>query len=211
MRMGCTNCRPYPAMAYYDIPPRARVRMSGVQVHSRIRRRGMHGLGQTGDIPAGSQLTYTCTFSASLNPLSPSFSSESSAIAAIAQALQSQYNIALLNWQDNSSGIGTTWTVSLNVQTMTDYGAVADIKSILDGTVYNAAGGSVQSSSLALNVLASPGAAGTQTSIGTPAQILAAATAASPSQTFDIGSWLGNNWMYVAAALIGVVVLEDLL
>jgi hypothetical protein len=167
----------------------------------------LHGLGDgTTYIPAGSQLTYSVQYANSFDPLNSSFWSMSiaSQIATITQALQNQWNIVVINYQDNTPVTSSSASVTLNIQTMTDYSSVADIKSVIDGAFYNAAGISITSSTLAVNTLASPGSAGSQTNIGTGVPPV-------PPAAFDLGTWLGNNWLYLAGALVGVVVLEELL
>jgi hypothetical protein len=200
--LGCQNCGRRRALAYYVNPPR-RLPTGRLAGMGRVRLRGLRGLGQANDIPAGSQLAYTCTFSASLDPLNSSFYGEANAIASVTQNLQTQWNIAVLNWQDESTGVGTTFTVTLNIQTLADYGSIADIRSVIDGAFYNAAGASVSASQLSLNALASPGSAGPQTNIAPPPK--------NPNVAFDLPTWFSNNWMYIAGGLVAVVVAREVL
>lgn len=202
----CRQCAPQAGMGYYVRPPRVRVRRAMNYYDRGMGRslrggRGLRGLGDVAAIPAGSQLTYTVQYSNSWNPTNPSFWSNTIAgqIAAVKAALQAQ-NIALLNYSDNT-GFGSSANLTLNVQTLGDFGAVADIKSVIDGAFYNAAGISVSSSTLSVSQLASPGSATALTPIGTP-------PAAAP---FDLGTFLTNNWIYIAGAVLGAVVVEDLL
>lgn len=193
-------------MAYYDIPQRARVRLGAMPARARIRRAGLRGLGQSVGVPAGSQITYTCQFTPGVG-----LTTLSSVLAAITQNLSSQWNIAVTGSttpgflaQAASTG---PFSITLQLQTMIDYNQLSDIKSILDGVWYNTGVGTITSSSIAITSLAVEGVSISQAPIGTAA-VQAAAAAAAP---FDFGTWLSDNWIYLAAGLIGVVVLEDLL
>jgi hypothetical protein len=131
-------------------------------------------LGRLGDgagVPAGSQFTYTAQFKSSINPTNSSFYSFGSTISAIKQNLQNQWNIAIVGSQDNAGYLSTTGSATLQIQTLTDYGAVADLKSIIDGSFYNAAGAQVVSSNLVVNKLASPTVPGSVSNIGPTSDI----------------------------------------
>ena len=180
----------------------------GVVVPRRLRLSGL-GDGAVAGIPAGSQLSYAAKISASFNPLKASARSLASTIAAVNQDLQDHWHIALLNWADKtptfSLGVGD-WTVALNLQTLVDYGSLADIKSVVDGVFYNAAGASVTSSSMAISSLAAPASTSPTTAIGVPD--LVNPPPPPPANVFD---FLSQNALWIVAGVVAVVVLPRVL
>lgn len=176
-------------------------RLRGPQPTRVQRNRGMRGLGDgAAAVPAGSILSYTVQFSNSFT------NSISSTLAAVAQNLQAQWNIAVTQTTDNSKLLSFNGQVTMQVQVGSDYGAVTDVKSILDGAFYNSAGASVISSSIAL--ISSGAGSGTPVAAVGTAAAAAAAAAAAP---FDLGTWLTTNWQYLAAAGVAAVVLHEVL
>jgi hypothetical protein len=171
-------------------------------------------------IPIGSALTYQCTFTATANPLSASFYSVSNVIAAVAANLSSQWGITV----SASSGSGTltgTPTAMLQVKTNAAYGQVSDIKSIIDGAFYNAAGATIMSSSLTLQgtpatnqsliqQLAAAQAAGDTTTANTILSLLNAAGVTGASAT-SIETWIENNAMWIGLGVLAMVVLPPLI
>lgn len=135
------------------------------------KRMGLGRLGQSGEVPAGSQLTYTVQFKPSWNPTKSSFYSFGETISAITQNLKNQWNIAVVGSQDTGGFFSSTGNATLQIQTATDYSSVYDVKSVLDGAFYNAAGAQVLSSSLVVNRLASPSVPGSVSNIGPTSDI----------------------------------------
>jgi hypothetical protein len=192
--LGC-GCRT-PQLAL--VPTRLR----GFQPNRVQRSRGMRGLGDTtAAVPAGSRLTYTIQFSNSF------WNSISSTLAAVANNLSSQWNIQVTGTTDNSKLLSFNGQVVMGIQVGSDYGAVSDVQSILDGAFYNAAGAAKISSSIALTSLGG-GVGAPVTVIGDPNAI---PPAPNPNAPFDLGTWLTTNWMYVAAGLAAAVVAHEVL
>jgi hypothetical protein len=160
--------------------------LQGIGKLSRVgRMRGMGRLGRFGrlgdstvGVPGGSLLAYSCQWVGNATTWTAA-----SAIAAVTAFLQN-WGISVISSSSPSFLSQATSTkavpITLQIQTSADYGAIADVKSILDGAWYNAGTGSVlPGSSLGLlNTAVIPAAAG------------AAPNPQPPS--VDFGTWLSD-------------------
>lgn len=171
-------------------------------------------------VPAGSSLTYQATFTATANPLSASFYSVQNVIAAVAANLQSQWGISVTG----SSGSGTltgTPTATLQLKTINPYGQLSDIKAVIDGAFYNAAGASVTSSNLTLQgtpqtsqaLIQQLAAAQAKGDTPTANAILALLnqSGGAPTPMNALETWLTNNALWIGLGVGALVVLPPLL
>ncbi|HLJ17969.1 MAG TPA: hypothetical protein VKT29_17465 [Terriglobales bacterium] len=197
-------------------------RLSGPARLGRMQRLGR--LGRLGDdgIPAGTRLLYNATFTPTENPLSPSFYNINSVIAAVAQNLDSQWGITVTSQQSSGAVFGTP-TVVFQLQTRTAYGALQDIKSVIDGAFYNAAGARITSSKISVTSYPAATTGGSTAPpqdlstlpIGDPSSVLPADS--SPSWWSDQSQAIVPgipNWMLLAIGggiLVGVPLLKRLL
>lgn len=163
----------------------------------RVVRRLRGGMGDAGSagVPAGTRLIYTCQKLAT-NSI---FNRGSQIAAAIAPALSSKWGIAVDNEFDQIGLFQATISFSMQIHTTSDYGVATDVKSIIDGEIYNAMGALPISTIAAQNPVAD-----------------AAASAASqvippPPPASDLGSWLTDNWMWFALGGVGLVAAKELL
>jgi hypothetical protein len=135
-------------------------------------------------VPVGTQISYQANFTAPSNPLRSSFYSVSNVIAAVAANLQ-QWGIQVISQSGSGTLVGTpTAQLRLQITNPGGYGQLLDVKSIIDGAFYNAAGATVTSSQIAVIGASASGAIG------------------APNQNPDLTSWFEEN-----AALIGFGVL----
>jgi hypothetical protein len=123
-----------------------------------MRRRNLAGLGDL--LPAGSSLVYSATWN------EPGYFGPTSSIAASQVAGQlASFGIVVdkpssLGWLTPGNGF------TLAIHTTTDYGAAADVQSIIDNAVYTVTGYMPQSS-IATSALAAPAAAAATTASAT--------------------------------------------
>jgi hypothetical protein len=131
-----------------------------------VRRRGL-GQASAPGVPAGSVVAYNATFTSTSNPFSSSFYSVTDVLAAVVTYLQTKWGLSVTAQSGSGTLVGTP-TISLQVQTSVDYAQLADLKSILDGSLYNAAGAQVTSSSIAITKMGSTAATAPAAPIGAP-------------------------------------------
>lgn len=136
--LGCDRCK----------------RDARAALRGRDRRRG--GLGDdTNFLPAGSQLTYAANWTAGFF-----YNTTGSNLAAsIAAVLNSQWGIVIDGEKDTTGFFTNSPGFTLTLHTTKDYGTANDVKSILDGVLYQTGGQSIVSSSISVVALAKPGAA----------------------------------------------------
>lgn len=154
--MGCGSCKKRPSLSGRD------------------RRRG--GMGDdTNFLPAGSQLTYAANWTAGF------FYNTTGAnlAASIAGALSAQWGIIIDAEKDTTGFFTNSPGFTLTIHTTKDYGTANDVKSILDGVIYQTGGQSLVSSSISVVSLAVPGAAA---SAGATSGAVAGTTAAIAAQ-----------------------------
>jgi hypothetical protein len=161
-------------------------------------------------VPAGSRVAYTATFTPTSNVLSANFYSIDSVVAAIVQNLQNVWHISVIG-QQSSGGIVGTPTIALTLQTTVAYGALSDLKSIVDGAFYNAAGAQVTSSQIA--VTAYGAGAPAVLPIGNPAVnlISPAGASASPNLTVWFEQNAGSILLALAATVLGMRLVKKVL
>jgi hypothetical protein len=171
----------------------------------------------TAGVPAGTELLYNVTWAAkTLTSQTPQ-----DIAAAVASALSSKWGIKVVSSNASANFFANQPQFSMYVATTTDYGQPNDVKSIIDGEVYNA-GRQVVSSSISI-VAQSPNvqAATTQTLLQQLALAQAkgdtvtaqailktlASLGVQPSTTGTMEQWLMTNakWLAIgAAALIAI-------
>lgn len=174
----------------------------------------LRGLGDdVGYIPAGSTFNYQARFypsSTSINPLSKTFGGDpAQTISAVQQNLTTQWGIIVVGSSYNANLSDFSYTVTLQLQTMKDYGAIRDIQSVVDGAFYNAAGVRQVTSNIALAKLAPVGTDVTTAAISpsgmvpTPEEAAAAAQAAPTDwKTIGIAVGLGVAGVFVLRAFL---------
>lgn len=165
------------------------------------------GSAQPNFLPAGSRLTYDVTWS----PVFGAVDSMQDIASKVAQVLSSKWGIVSDSVQVHpttlSLGITSTPGFTMHVHTVRDYGTVADVKSILDGEVYNA-GRSIVASTIGVDQLANPNVQVAQQqaaaigSSGVPSPQTSAASIAS--------DWLTVYWPYLALGAGALVLLPML-
>jgi hypothetical protein len=167
------------------------------------RRRSLSGLGDsTAGFPAGSIFRYSASWpntplptavALAATPYTPTVSPQQ-VYQAIGSVLISRWGISVSGMTPNASGILTS-TLGFTIQgtTNSDYGAAADVKSIIDGEIYNATG-SMPVSSIAV----------VQADAGVPI------VAPTPTAPFDLPTFLSDNWPVLAIAGLGVLVAKEL-
>jgi hypothetical protein len=177
----------------------ARQRPNSMPVHRvrRVKRGGLSGLGDsTAGVPAGTVLSYTATWGTTFS----SWNDPNFLQSQIQGVLASKWGIVIDNQMHTTSDLfnlsgGSGFTLA--VHTTTDYGASGDVKSIIDGELYNLGAGGLKSSIQLRQNVPLP------TSTGDPTLPTA------PS--FDLPTFLSENWPVLAAAGIGFVVLKEVL
>lgn len=164
-------------------------------------------------VPAGSRLTYTALLIQSPYTVS----SPSSVIAAIGQNLASQWNISVVS-SSYSGGVTSQASITLQLQTNVAFGAVSDIKSIVDGAFYNVESLAVQTSTLNLiggsaslmQQLATAQATGDTTTANTILAALSAGGITGASAT-GIETFLMNNAAWIGIGILAMVALPPLI
>lgn len=189
-------------------------------------RRFSKKLGALGDssagLPAGSQLVYSATW-----PTYFMGSMSSSVGAMIAPVLKSQ---AIFVDQETDIGWLTPGKgFTLHVHTTADRNAQEDVKAVIDGAIYNAIKVMPQSSittaalaNTAPPVTGSPTPGGTQQAqwVQNYNDSVAAGDSAGAAywlsliqggaQPFSLGTFLTNNWMWLAAGVFGLVAVKEM-
>ena len=192
--------------------------------HPGLRGLGMlHALGDAG-IPAGSTLSYTAQWGNNFT----SWNDPNAIQSAVQTVLAQQYGIIvtaqfhttsdLINFSGKSG-------FTLTLQTNRAYGAEGDIKSIVDGELYRAGVLGVISTIAVTQQVSAPAAtitlaqaqanlAQAQASGDTAAAaqwtalITQLSTGAMPG---SVSTWLSDNWPWLAAAGIGLIVVREVL
>jgi hypothetical protein len=212
--LGCAGCK----------DPRMR---------GRDRKRG--GLGDdTNLLPGGSKLSYTASWGNSFT----SWNDPNGIQSSIQGVLANQWGI-VIDSQFHTSNDTINWSgksgFTLQVHTTRDYGAPADVKSIIDGALYNlgVTGLASQISVTSAGVSSSPSGALLAPSDAASAALLAqyqaavaagdiqgsaqllklyqASTGAAVSIVTDPLTWLGNNWQWVAIGASAFFIVPRLL
>jgi hypothetical protein len=196
--------------------------------HSRRARR-LHGLGylgQSSDLPSGSSLVYSCTWTET-GLIGPS---SSSVIANITPLLAAQ-NIAV----DSSTPIGALSFgngFTMSVHTTADFGQAADVKSIIDGLVYQmiaSSTGKMPQSSITTAALAMAQPATPTVASASPDQLnqyaenynaaiaagdsssaaywLSLINASSGNPSTDALTWIENNPLWAAGGILALALL----
>jgi hypothetical protein len=217
-RLGC-NCSP-----------------RGIGVPPQKRMGGLNYLGDAG-LPAGSQLSYTATWTANPTSTGPGWNNPNGIQSAIAGPLQNQYGVVIDSQTHTTSDIvnvhGSSG-FSLKLHTLSDRNSDQDVKSIIDGLLYNAGmvGVASQIITLAQGVSQTPAgtplapqdaaiatatalyndavARGDQSSAAQFAAQILQLTGSNPLGTgASISAWFSKNWLWVALGGLGVVVVKE--
>jgi hypothetical protein len=198
--------------------------------------RGLGHLSAVGDasgagLPAGTVLAYTASWPDTKFQLKTPDAVQSQIQSILAQqwgiVIDSQYHS-----QSDYFNLSGTQTMTLQVHTVSDYGAAQDVQKIIDGAIYNATQSMPQSTvrvvSQAVITPVSPTAqlpanttaaiaaanAGYQDAIARGDQVSASQFAAQ-IQTLQnpasATSWLSSNWPWLALGLGAVVVAREVL
>lgn len=182
--------------------------LSAYTPRPRPRRRGLVGLGQASSsapgVPAGSVVSYNATFTATSNPFSAAFYSLQDLVSQVVAYLQQTWGLTVTG-QSSSGGVVGTPSIRLQVQTNVSYGQLSDLKSILDGALYNAAGAQVTSSQIALVSAGSPtpsGGVSPTAPIGQPLPPGAPAPAPAPSPSAMLGLALAIGLPLVVVLIV---------
>jgi hypothetical protein len=193
------------------------------------RRRGLHGMGADAPasfMPSGTALVYSCTWT-ELALIGPS---SSSVVANIKPLLAAQNIIVDSSTPVGAFSFGNGFTMA--VHTVADFGQAADVKAIIDGFVYQMIGsstGKMPESSITTAALAKAPTATPSPSSATPDQLNQYATnyntalangdsssaaywlslinATSGTPTTGVLSWVENNPLLAAGAVLGLVML----
>lgn len=141
----------------------------------------------TAGFPAGSTLTYSASWGTHGVLTADSGSSVAKSIAGPLAAMGIYVTVAATN-----SIFNTQNSLTLNVLTTEDYGAAADVKSIIDHQIYLASGtGALPTSTYTTLTVAVPGTA-----------------AANPNSPSQLPTWLTQYGLYIAAGLLAFVVID---
>jgi hypothetical protein len=202
--------------------------------------RGMHGvralaglgcncttrLAALGDdiVPAGTQLSYTATWGHTFT----SWNDPNGIQSSIQGVLNAQWGIVVDNQFHTTSDILNPSGQSgftLLVHTTRDYGAAGDVKSIIDGALYNlgvqgmmstiavtkqvAAPTSTVNLAQAQANLAQAQADNDPAAIANWSAVVATLQGSAAHGTFS--SWVSSNWPWVAAAGVGLIVVKEVL
>jgi len=157
-------------------------------------------LGQDEDqVVPGTFLIYTVN----LDPTAFRVTSANGIVTKIRPVLLSKWGINI----ENSSTSDISWllqgnNITLTLRSTRTYHLADDVRSIVDGEIYNTAGFRVQSSQIQ--------------KIDLPAGQTAANITVAPTPPDDGGAqnvtdWLSSNWIWLAAAGIGFVVVKEIL
>lgn len=160
---------------------------------------GLRGLGQsTAGLPAGSRLTYNVSFVAPVQsgPGAQPTMPLASIVQQITTALSAGYGVNVISQTLGAESIfSDNRSLALTVGTLSDRNSQNDVKSIIDGLLQNLGATNINSSIGVLTV-------GT-TAPGTPPP-------PQPPST-DFGQWMSDNWPWVVAAGLGLVVVSEVL
>lgn len=191
----------------------------------------LRGLGQVaalGDagVPAGTVLSYSAQWGSNFS----SWNNPNAIQSAVQTILAQKWGVIVQSQFHNTSDVinlsGKSGFV-LQVAVNRDYGAAGDVKSIIDGELYNAGVMGLTSTIAVIQQVASP-----TSTISLPqaqanlAQAQASGDAAAAAQwaavvnqlqtggltiTSDPLTWLSQNWMWVAAGVAGIFVAREVL
>jgi hypothetical protein len=166
-------------------------------------------------IPSGTRLTYT----ASLVQSPYTVSSPANVIAAVSRNLQSAWDITVVG-SSSTGGVVSQASITLQLQTNTAYGALSDIKSIVDGAFYNVEGISVAQSNLTaigsqatlMQQLATAQATGDTPTASAILSLLSPGGAASASAApmTAIEAWITSNMLWLGIGAAGLLILPNL-
>jgi hypothetical protein len=159
---------------------------------------------------AGSQLSYTATWG-NTAATQPGWNDPNGIQSAIQAVLSAKWGVVIdSQFHTTNDLINTTGQsgFTLQVHTTRDYGAAGDVKSIIDGALYNL-GLPLKSSTISLTVTGVtplvtgpvPGAAGSAFAM----------TPIPPAGATNWSSWLQSNMPFLIFALAGIVILPPLL
>lgn len=151
-------------------------------------------------LPAGSQLSYTATWKANPTSTGSGWNNPNGIQSAIAGQLQNQYGIVIDSQTHSTSDIinftgGSGFTLQLH--TLSDRNSQDDVKSVIDGLLYQAGMVEVRSQIITLVKGISSSPAG-------------APLAPPQSKTNSALNWLSNYWPYLAVGVGALVVVKEL-
>jgi hypothetical protein len=138
-------------------------------------------------VPSGSTLTYSATWSFALNNVS-----NSSAIASLQSALPA-YGMSVLSGSAQGGGI-LGYGIQVTIKDNIGHALLSDAKSVLDSLLRGLVGTNVTGSNLTI--------------MSVPNQPLPPGSFTPPT---DLGAWFQANWGYLAAALGAIVILPPLI
>lgn len=188
--LGCDPCK-------YGVQSRAA--LSGAR-GTFYRRGALSFLGQDEDqVVSGTFLIYTVT----LDPTAWRVTTADGIVSKIRPALFSKWGLNI----EKSSTSDISWflqgnNITLVLRSTRAYHMADDVRSVVDGEIYNTAGFRVQSSTIQ--------------KIDAPAGQTSADVSLTPVPPGDDGTqkvsdWLSQNWMYLAAAGVGFIVVKEIL
>lgn len=157
---------------------------------------GLRGLGQsTAGLPAGSRLTYSASFLVHFTNLTGTRDSLATIVQQLTSALGS-FGVLVTGQTLGPEPITSDQRqIALIVTTQSDRNSQNDVKSIIDGLLVNMGQENINSS---IGVIAVGSAAP-----GTPPP--------PPPPSTDFGQWMSDNWPWVVAAGLGLVVVSEVL
>jgi len=175
--------------------------------------RGLRGLGQsTAGLPAGSQLTYSATFQIGAGPTGEPLSL-TSVVQAMKSVLSNNFGIQVVGAPylgPNADALLTNQRqLNMTVLTQSDRNSSDDVKSILDGLVYQLGSSTVSVSSLSSSInLINPGVvAPTSPPVIDPNTGLPVGQ----PQPFDLTQFLTDNWPYLVAGGAALLLFNEVL